>query len=338
MAGVGGSVLTLVDHAKRIGPDGKVAKIAEMLNQTNRILDDAAFVEGNLPVGHRINVRTSLPSPTWRQANQGVAPTKSTTAQLDEQIGMLESWSEVDKDIAELNGNTYDFRLSEAKAFIQGMGQEMAQTLIYGNAGTAPAEFSGLATRYNSLSGVNGQNIISAGTISGGDGTSIWLVGWGPETVFMVYPKGSQAGLMHEDLGLVTVETTAGIAGNRMRAYQDHWQWKLGLAVKDWRYAARIANIDISALKADTAGSTVKLIEYMAQALDLLPELESVRPAFYMARTTSSLLRIQAMNKNTAAIEIQSGLQQLGRPGQMSFLGVPIHTVDQIIGTESQVS
>src|SRR5262245_18558993 len=153
MATLGTGNLTLLDWAKRLDPDGKVPTIVELLKQTNEILEDMSWVEGNLPTGHRTTVRTGLPAVAWRLLNQGITPSKSTTAQIDEQAGMLEAWSEVDKDLALLNGNIGSFRLSEAKAFIEAMNQEMAQTLFYGNAGLAPEEFTGLSVRYSTTVG-----------------------------------------------------------------------------------------------------------------------------------------------------------------------------------------
>ena len=162
--------LTLADWAKRLDPNGKVPVIVELLSQNNQILDDMLWMEGNLPTGHRTTVRTGLPTVYWRMLNQGVAPSKSSTAQIDEGAAMLEAWSSVDKDLAELNGNVKAFRLSEARAYIEAMNQEMAGTVFYGNAGTAPEEFSGLSTRYSAISGAsNGQNVISAGGSSTDD-------------------------------------------------------------------------------------------------------------------------------------------------------------------------
>ena len=251
MAGLGSNALTLADWAKRVDPDGKTPMIVELLSQTNEILSDMLWVEGNLPTGHRTSVRTGLPTVAWKLLNQGVQPSKSTTAQIDEACGIMEAWSEIDKDLAELNGNTASFRLSEAQAFIEAMNQEMAQTLFYGNASISPEEFTGLSIRYSSLSAVNAQNIVSGGG-TGSDQSSIWLICWGANSIHGIFPKGSKAGLQHEDHGLVTVETTAGIAGTRLRAYQDQWQWKCGVAVKDWRYAVRVANVDIGALVANS--------------------------------------------------------------------------------------
>ena len=50
--------------------------------------------------------------------------------QVTDSIGMLETYAEVDKSLADLNGNTDEFRLSEDRAFIEAMNQAMAQTLF----------------------------------------------------------------------------------------------------------------------------------------------------------------------------------------------------------------
>lgn len=341
MATVGTNVLTLLDWAKRVDPSGKTAMIVELLSQTNEMLSDMLWREGNLPTGHRITQRTGLPTVYWRLINQGVAPSKSTTAQVDEQCGMLEAWSEVDKDEAELNGNVNMYRLSESMAFLEAMNQEMQGTVIYG-AASDPEEFVGLANRYADLSAGNAQNIIDAGG-TGSDNASVWLVGWGGETCCGIFPKGSKAGLTHEDLGLVTVETTAGIAGNRMRAYQDHYQWKAGIALKDWRYAVRIANVDISDLVglANTQATTAStfIVKLMSRAIDRLPSLNNVKPVFYANRTVLSLLRVAALEKSTSAVTVEQGLNQFGQTiFNTKFLGIPVRLVDQLTIAESQVT
>jgi len=331
------NVLTLHDWAKRLDPDGKTPTIVELLAQTNPILTDAMFMEGNLPTGHRTTVRTGLPTVAWRLLNGGVATSKSQTAQIDEQCGMLEAWSEVDKDLAELNGNTSAFRLSEGQAFIEAMNQEAASTLFYGNSGLSPEEFTGLAVRYSSLSAGNAQNILDAAGV-GTDNTSIWLCSWGANTMHGIFPKGSKAGLIHEDMGLVTVnDVVAGGAngvgqGTRMRAYQDHWQWKLGVALRDWRYQVRIANIDVSNLVGES--SAADLIKLMIKAIYRLPSTNLGRPVFYMNRTVAEMLDIQRFNVVAAA-----GLRydEVDGKQQMSFRGIPIRLNDALANSEAAV-
>lgn len=333
MATLGTNVLTLADWAKRLDPDGKVPMIVELLEQTNEVLMDMQWIEGNLPTGHRTTVRTGLPNIAWRLLNQGVQPSKSTTTQIDEAVGILEAWSEVDKDLAELNGNTAAFRLSEAQAFLESMNQEFVQTLFYGNSSTAPEEFTGLSVRYSDTSATNGQNIISGGG-AGADNTSIWFIVWGSNTFHGIFPKGSKAGLQHDDLGLDTVETTAGIAGNRMRAYRDRWQWKCGIALRDWRYVVRIPNIDISNLVSKT--SAADLIELMIRAYHRVPTMGPGKACFYMNRTVFQMLDIQ--RRDDAQSGGQLNYQVIDGVMTPFFRGMPIRRVDQLLETEALVS
>lgn len=340
MATLGTTVLTLADWAKRLDPDGKVPAIVELLGQTNLMLEDMLWKEGNLPTGHRVTVRTGLPSVAWRLLNQGVATSKSKTAQIDEQCGMLEARCEVDKDLAMLNGNTTAFRLSEADAFVEAMNQEMQQTLLYGNSGLAPEEFTGLSVRYSAISGaVNGKNVLSAGG-SGSDNTSVWLIVWGENTISGIFPKGSKAGLIHDDLG----EGDAFDSDNkRFRALMDRWQWKCGIALKDWRYAVRICNIDLSDLVAKTttqaSTASTETLKMMSQSIDRIPAMGKGKAAFYAGRSVMSHLRIQALNKSTSALSIEESLNQFGeRIHGMKFLGIPIRICDQILETEAAVS
>lgn len=320
---------TLLDVAKRLDPDGKIASIVEILKATNPVLDDLTFVEGNLPTGHRTTIRTGLPTPTWRKLYGGVQPTKSTTVQVTDSCGMLEAYAEVDKALADLNGNTAAFRLSEDAAHIEAMSQEMASTLFYGNEGTEPEAFTGLAPRYNSKSAQNADNIIDAGG-TGSDNTSIWLCVWGPQTGFGIYPKGSTAGLQMTDKGQVTVENVDG-NGGRMEAYRTHYRWDAGLTIRDWRYFVRIANIDVSDL--DTVANTKKLIEWMIQASERIPELGKGRAVFYMNRRLREKLRLGILEKisNNLTWETVSGERV------MTFDDIPVRRCDALVNAEARV-
>lgn len=336
MSALAASHPTLLDLAKRLDPDGKIDVIAEILTQENPILEDMNFVEGNLPTGHRTTIRTGLPTPTWRKLYGGVQPTKSTTAQVTDSCGMLEAYAEVDKALADLNGNTAAFRLSEERAHIEGMAQELASTIIYGNEGDQPEAFTGLAPRYNSLGAANADNIISAGG-SGADNTSIWLVVWGDQTMHGIYPKGSRAGLDMQDKGQVTIESVDG-AGGRMEAYRTHYRHDCGLTVRDWRFAARVCNIDVSALTtdgtaADRAAAQKALINFMVQASERIPSLSKGRAVWYVNRTIREQLRLGILEKiaGNLAWETVAGKRV------MTFDDIPVKRLDAINNTEARV-
>lgn len=325
---------TLLDVAKRTDPDGKIASIVELLNATNPILTDMSWMEGNLPTGHRTTVRTGLPTPTWRKLYGGVQPTKSTTAQVTDSCGMLEAYAEVDKALADLNGNAASFRLSEDRSHVEGMSQEMASTLFYGNEKTEAEAFTGLSARYNSLSAQNADNIIDAGG-SSTDNTSIWLCVWGPNTGHGIYPKGSQGGLQQKDLGEVTADAPG---GGYFQAYRSHYRWDAGLTVRDWRYFVRIANIDVGALTtegtaADRATAQKALINLLVAATERIPNLGAGRPVFYMNRKIREALRFGILEKisNNLTWETVQGKRVL------TFDDIIVQRTDALVNNESRV-
>lgn len=331
---------TLVDLARRADPDGKIAMVAEILNQYNEVLDDVAWVEGNLPTGHKTTVRASIPGATWRLLNQGILPIKSATNQLTETCGMLENYSEIDKDLAMLNGNTAEWRLSEDKPIIEGIGQSLATALIYGDTSVNPERFVGLAPRYWTKTAANSAtaaNVISAGG-SGSDNTSIWLVGWSPDTVHGIFPKGSKAGLSMQDLGEQTIyDANLG----RFQAYRSHYQQKAGLCVRDWRFVVRICNIDVSDLltAGDASDTSANILKYMSMALDKFPPIGNVRPVFYMSQNVRAMLRVKLISKSNTFLTLEDWKSPTGitRP-TLTFQGVPCRRVDAILETESAIT
>lgn len=340
------TVLTLADWAKRVDGNYKIVTIVELLSRENEILDDALFMEGNLPTGHKTTVRTGIPSATWRLLNYGVPRAKSTTAPVIDTCGNLEVFAQVDKDLADLNGNTAEFRLSEVKAFLEGMSQQVASTIIYGNQHTNPERFTGLAPRYSTVSTANSQtanNIIDAGGTSSTN-TSIWITTWGSDTLHGTFPKGKMTGLQHRDMGEWPITDSA---GNTYQAYRDHFKWEIGMVLRDWRYVARVANIDVTAL---TGVSAANLINNIIRALYRLPTAPSTataiqssdtpevkanmgRVAMYANRVVRTYLDLQAMNKTNVLLR----MEEFDGKVVTTFRGIPIRTCDAILNNEAQV-
>lgn len=336
MATLGVTYPTLLDITKRMDPNGKIDMIAEMLAQTNEVLDDMVWKEGNLPTGHRGTIRSGLPTPTWRKLYGGVQPGKSRTVQITDGCGMLEAYAEVDKKLADLNGNTNEFRLSEDRAHIESMSQELASTLFYGNETTEPEAFTGFGARFNDQEAENGGNIITdAATPDSTDNASMWLIVWG-DHVHGIYPKGSMAGLQMADKGLVTIEDVDG-AGGRMEGYRTHYSMDAGLHVKDWRYVVRI-QVDAENLTKN-AGTGPDLIDLMSQAIDLIPNINGGRPVFYANRTLRGFIRRQIMNKT---VNSTLSIEQITRANGANvrvpmFDGIPIRRVDALTNAESGI-
>lgn len=344
MATLGATALTLADWAKRADQNGNIPIIIDLLSQSNAMVQDMLWIEGNLTTGHKTTVRTGLPAGTWRQLYQGVQPTKSTTAQIVEACGNLEGYSEIDKDLADLNGNTAQFRMSEDAAFYEGITQQIQSAFIYSNALAQPAQIMGFTPRYNTLTGAaSGANVIDMGG-TGSTNTSIWIVGWGPNSVCGIFPKGKQAGLQHRDLGEDTNQLTD---GSRYQVYRSHFKWECGLAVRDWRYVVRLCNIDVTLLNGVSAANIINALASAFYRFPTAPtstriqtpptaasgEVGASRFAIYCNRPVASALDRQAMNKSNVLLQMT---EWDGHP-ITTFRGVPIRVVDSILSTEARV-
>lgn len=329
MATIGDTYLNLADSIKTKGPDGQsAATIIELLSETNEIMADAVTVEANDGTTHLTTTRTGLPESTWRKLYQGVKQSKSTTQQVRDTIGMLEQFSSHDRDLVDKQKNPQRFRLIQSTAHLESMSQDLATAFIYGDTAVNPERFMGLAPRYAAHQSTDdtksSYNVIHAGG-SGSDNTSIWFVKWSEMTCHFIYPTNSMAGVMHEDLGLETVNDGD---GNPYRAYRDHYKHDVGLAVPDWRAVARVANIDVS----DMAAGNVAIDDFMIDAWYRIRKRPG-RAAIYCNEHVMTALHKKAKDKANVNLTLS---EFEGRP-VVNFLGAPIREVEAILNTEAVV-
>lgn len=341
---------SLADLTTRINGAQKQVYISEQLSQSNDVWDDMPMIEANEIGGHEFVFRTSIPAGAWRQYNMGVPYAKSTTAKARVSLGSLEDYSQIDRMLAEDSGDIDQFRENEDVAFLEGMSQTMVQTLFYGNTTITPAEFMGLSPFYNTLTTANAQNAqnVLSGGGTGTSNTSLWLICWGERTIYGLYPRGSKAGLTMEDKG----DTVPGFdsLGNRFEAYTSWFRQQLGLCPQDWRYGARLANVDVT--NAGLAGPNAPdIFALMAQMMFLPPTLgkgtsgitktdavndpsPGIRPVFYGNRTMRHWMDVQAMRDRNVLLNLTD---YAGMPCD-TYRGIPIKVVDQIVNNESTVS
>lgn len=331
MATLGNSFVDLIDIYKQQDGNGQYIPVIEMLSEMNPILDDAIAVECNKGSTHLHTVRTGLPSVTWGRLYKGVPNGKGSKAQVEDTTGFVEGLSTIDKRLLDLSDNEGAVRLSEAMSYLEAMSQEVAGKMFYGNSSEDPEEFMGLAPRFNDKSAPNGNQIIDAGG-TGSDNTSIWMVTWGDMQCQLLYPKGTQAGVQREDMGNQRVLDAD---GNAYYAMEEKFTWHIGLAVKDWRYVARIANIDVS----DMAAGSVKLYDFLRKAYYKHQgrRVAGGRTAIYCNRDVMEALDALASNAGAADSFIRLKPMEIQGQEVLTYRGVPIRETDAILNTESQV-
>ena len=331
---------TLADIEKAKSPDGSILPVIEMLAQMSPAVRYLYAQECNNGTKHRHVIRTGIPNPTWTAFYETVQPTKSTRTQVEDTTGMLENWTQIDERLYNITKDKAQFRLQEAASVIEGIAQEIEQTIFYGNVNSAPREFHGLSPRFNSLTAANGNQIVNGGG-TGSDNTSIWFITPGPTTCGLLYPQGTSSGLTRNDIG---VETYQDSSGGLIRYVREQFMQHIGFYLADWRYVSRVANIDVSNL---ATGSATDLFDKMISAYYKLQNRKgamgftmnggapiTIKPLIFCNTTIKEYLHKQARtNANTML-----NMREIDGEEVMTFLGMQIVETDGIVNTEATVS
>lgn len=323
-----GFVATLAEMEQFYRGD-KAGQIIELMNKTNDIMDDVPWMEANQSDGHLTRIRTGLPAVYWRRLYQGTPPAKSQWSQVKESCGILEAIMELDVEEIRLYGDRdRSFRMSEGIAFAEAMRQKVARTLFYGDSNRNPDEFNGLAMRYPAS---DAENVLDAGGRDGGC-TSLWLVSWGPQSVHGIYPKGSRGGLSHEDLKTYMAQDENG------RKYQvtgDKYNWRCGLAVRDWRGVVRIANVPVAALgKRKGEEGFVDLQKLTIEAKNRMPQHLRQKAVWYANADVLTALELQ--NSDAGQVQLHYG-EFFDAKAVPVLHGRPVRQCDAIASDEASI-
>lgn len=329
-----GTKYNLIDVARMTDAGGNIVALADVISTVNPNVAEIPFVEGNISTGLRFGRTSTDPTISWRKINGYVADSKHTTDQVDDLCGLMEAYSEVDKKLADLNGNTNAFRAQSARRFIKAMTKEFWDALWYANSFVDPEKMHGFAPRYDGIAAgeTKGQLVNGAGAAS--DNTSIWVIKWSPDDVCCIYPKGSTGGLGQRDLGEVTDVSTSG----KRQVYRSHFTWEPGLAVQNWKAVARICNIDVSNLATygSSSDTSANLQYLLIDAMNLIDGIDDGigQTRIYCNRTIKTALDKMANDAGNRNVNVN---MVDGKP-VTSFWGVPVRLSDSILNTEAAIS
>lgn len=329
---------TMLDLAKVLDPDGSIAMVTEILNQTQEGLDEMTWQEGNLVTGHRHTIRTGLPSVVWGKLYKGVPASTSTEAQVTDNTAFLESRSDVDTRLVKLAPDPMGFRAMKDRPHVEAMSQTAFRTIFKGLR-TDPEQFVGLEERFSAPDAANGDNIIDTSTTTGDDIVSIWLIGWSPRTVFGIVPRGSRVGLTQEDKGR---RDAFDANGDWYEVFRTYWRWDLGLAVPDWRYVVR-AQVRASQLEDDPVDGGINIPFLMHDMIERMPTdaWSTTRPAFYTHRSIITKMRKQlatSVKGSTLSLESVGAVGDGLTPRKKFYFdGIPINRVDVLQPGETAV-
>jgi hypothetical protein len=335
MATIAGYNLTLADYAKMEDPKGNIAPMVNLLAQTNEIWDYLPFIECNDGTSHQTTIVTGLPQGAWVRYNQGRAPSKATTQQIRAQTGMLELPIVVDRHLAEKRGpgRVDEVMAKQSLLAVEGLSQQATTALFYEDESTNPERITGLSPHYSTVStstALSAENVLDCGGTQS-DNLSIWILDLGEGKISGLLPEGGKSGVQRGARRLVDIQDAVGAAGATFEAYKETLNWRLGLVVENWTCGVRLANIDVSNLRAQSSNADlwVKLIEGMGR----LPRSGSGKRIICMNRTAETWLRIQALTKSAYQTTFET---VAGKPVTM-IAGMPVCICDALLNTEARV-
>jgi hypothetical protein len=345
MATLTPGAFTYSEWALRQDPTGKITSLVNLLSQNNGILEDSLSVECQSGNAYEYTQVVKLPTPTRRSYNQGIPATLAGVAKQVATCSEYADWSKFDKSLAELGGNLNELRAQEDSLHMEGISQLVASDMFYANRAADPTQFTGLSNIYTTVNPATSpiaQNVIDCGG-TGSTNTSMWLITWGPKQIHTIFPKGTTAGLQHRDMGLLPAVDANGA---EFLAYRTYMEWKLGLAIHDWRYAVRAANIDVTLLNGGSAANLINTLVRMVhrtptapagvapiQTMDSPIGYSTGRSAIYVNRTVGTYLDLQAMNKTNVLLK----MEEWNGKTVTTFRGIPIRNVDALLDTEARV-
>jgi hypothetical protein len=349
MATLGASYLNLIDMLRQQNDPN--AEVVEVLNRLSPVARNAFTLECNQGTQHVHSIRVGLPSVTWGRLYQGIPQSKSGRAQVTDTTGFVEGLSSVDSRLLAIAKNPAALRMQESESFMEAMQQEAETGVFYHDVLTTPEKFKGLAARYNTLPTGGSptsasRQVVSAGG-SGSVNTSIWFLTWSEKATHLLHPQGTSGGITSEDKGEQRILDTN---NNPYYVKEMLFRWHLGVAVRDWRYNARVCNIDTTAL----VGGTVDLYKYMSKALYQLQNVYSTamrnsggainanasaegRTVIYMNRTVLQALDAQGTSASLNAA-LRLGTTELEGRVVQTYRGIPIEVTDALLNTEATVA
>jgi hypothetical protein len=178
------------------------------------------------------------------------------------------------------------------------------------------------------------------GGASSGNVTSAWVIEFGKNKVYGIYPKSTAVGLNIRDLGETTKEIATSAAGGPtmnklLQVYRTLLEWWVGIQVNDERCVQRIANINPTILSSNNFDENVFI-----EAKNWLPDAgENPGTAIFVNRALKTQIDIRAVSQkiNTYFTQDPSTGDVWGRPVSR-FQGIPIFVAEKLLATETVVN
>jgi len=236
-----------VSKLKNVQGGGEYYQVVNLLAQQHANLKYGQWIPTNMTMTNVASIIVGEPNVYTRRFNQGTPASRPTFDTVVDDTALIEAFAVTDATMLRVTGSADQTRSRVNRTYQSAMAKKLGELQFYGNTADDETEFNGLFTR-PSLAAAGDYTIDCEG--AGPDIGSILVLRFTEDGLFWTYPRNTQAGLIHEDLGVQLLQESTDTAGRMIRCFVDQWQWFCGLAMPDLRCAGRLANIDVSEMKA----------------------------------------------------------------------------------------
>lgn len=307
------TVPTLLDIAKINGSDGVVGLIEEtsrLVPEISGMTEEGARVPGLgaartiRGLNYKTLVRTALPTVGFRNANEGVTPSKGTYENRTVETFILNPRWECDKAVADRNEDGAAAYIAlEASGIMEAAFQTLGRQFFYGR--NTNGDANGHPGLIDSIQAAYTVDATGAGV----DTSSLWAVKFGPKHVQWVYGNNGQL-----QLGDVREETIYDADSNPLDGYVQTLLGYPGVQVGSIYSLGRIKNLDAGQPLTD-------------DRIFSLLEVMKVRPdCFFCTKRSREQLR-----------QSRTATNQTGAPAPLpaEVAGIPIVVTESLLDTET---
>ena len=333
-----GQALTLADYESMVNDKDVSRKVLiHTVRDYSSFMDQAIILPGNNGDSDKAQIITKYPEGQKRGYNEGWQSEEVLGAEARYGSCMIRTRSVVDSSLYNTRkpGEREAWRLRKDQGYMRGLARTAVKTVFYGDRATNSRDAMGLANIVVPGSEAFGGRIINAGGTTADKQTSIWLINWRPDGMYLFFPQGGEGpGLSVRDMGERYITDKN---GKDYLGMVTEFGWDIGVALYDPECVARISNIDTTKLsKKNSTATSADLIDLMTQAVEMMPDDNSGKLAFYMNDTLRSVLRRQIANKDNVFLSIG---EVAGRE-VIKFGDIPVHKLgsDVLLNTESVLS
>lgn len=338
---LGTQALTLRDTAQaaRDKSGNLKANILDFVSEENGVMDDMTFVRADDGDKLSTDFLNELPHGRFIALGEGVPADKAGFAVAWDTCAKLRSRIQISNDLYERTKQKEALVARHIRAHSAGLKEDLADAVFYGNIREEPKKFNGLATFYDKFGTANitrrhyAHNVINGAMTSTTDATmlrSIWLVSWGELSITGFYPEMSPtAGLSVGPMKEMTLDDRN---GNPVWHKTQELNWEVGLAIRNFRGAGRVANVELS--KAETSGFGAKLLKNLRHLRARVKQLGG-RRAFYCSEQLFEIIE-DALAEVTQSNAIKYSDAQQEKPD--SLWGIPLRLCDCLDVNEAAVT